>query len=146
MSRPAAWLALVVVLMLASARPMGAQSIASLHAIPTSEALRFGVPVDRAGAIGADSVSTVELSMVKPDVDAIINRRRRFAKTGGFCGLAAASAWLIRSSSRNPSIEHVAIAAAMPLWALPVYTLGGAVGYGVSFVFLPPQRVTGKTY
>ena len=140
MSRLAISLTLVLVLASTWTRLLDAQAAVRTHAIPTRDALRGGARPSDIHPSGAEAAVIAEPRTAVPDVDAIITQRGRFAKAGVITGMAAATVWAYRSA-RLDGFGMLTLPFVLPILWIPSGVAGGAVGYGVSFIFYPPERV-----
>lgn len=140
MSRLAATLWFALSLTLTFGHPIAAQRMRHSTA-PMIDAP--GVGARSADAV--DSVVAVAASNASPSLratpvnsDAIIMRREQFKNVGGLVGTFGSMVWAYEATKGD--LEALPVACMAPFIALLGHTVGGALGYGVSFAFYPPQR------
>jgi hypothetical protein len=144
MSRFVRSLAGAVALSTAIVHSLAAQSLAPLAVRPLD-----GSRADRRADVGgalfgiadatpfAQTGAPVAPTLAGGPIDA---RRSPFIKAGAITGIAAATVWAYQSGNRKDGFGFLVWPVVLPLIAIPSSLLGGAVGYGVSFLVYPAVR------
>ncbi|MFL5617990.1 MAG: hypothetical protein ACJ79A_06280 [Gemmatimonadaceae bacterium] len=69
--------------------------------------------------------------------DALLTRRQHFMNVGGLAGTVGAFVWAHQAAKNDGAA--LALPFMFPFVVLTGQTVGGAIGYGVSFAFYPPR-------
>lgn len=142
MSRLTISLATMLVLAMVGVEPLAAQDGALGPAIPMSDVLATGVRASDLHRVAVGTAPSLESRSAPLEVDAIIHRRERFFAAGAATGMALATVWAFRRVNvKDGGLGIVALPFLLPIVWIPGGAFGGAVGYGVSFLFYPTERV-----